>query len=202
MPWRDEVAALLVVWFPGMEFGSALADVLTGAVEPGGRLPTTWPVSVDVAPVTAVTPTDGVLSYEEGLHIGYRAYLRKGIRPAYWFGQGLGYTTWEYQSLEATPTCALVRLRNTGDRRGKQVVQVYASRPETTLERPALVLAAYAVVHADPGEVVSVEVLLDPRTLRHWDEVAREWRVEPGALVLHTGPHVGDLPLRSATRLD
>ena len=202
MPWRDQVAALLVTWFPGMEMGNALADVLLGAVEPGGRLPTTWPVDLASTPVVAVTPTDGRLEYDEGLHIGHRAYLRTGTEPAYWFGYGLGYTTWEYESLEATSTAATVRVRNTGGRAGKQVVQVYASRPDSTLDRPAIVLAGYAVVRAEAGGSVEVTVPLDPRTLRHWDVERQCWRVEAGALVVRTGPHAGHLPLQVTTTLE
>lgn len=202
MPWRDEVAALLVQWFPGMELGSALADVLLGAVEPGGRLPTTWPIDLASAPVVTTTPTDGRLDYEEGLHIGHRGYLRNGAVPAYWFGYGLGYTAWDYEALAATPSSARVRLHNTGDRAGKQVVQVYVSRPDSKLDRPAIVLAGYTVVHAVPGEVVEVDVPLDPRTLRHWDTATSSWRVEPGRLDVHTGPHSGDLPLHATTHLD
>ncbi|MGY1602276.1 beta-glucosidase [Geodermatophilus sp. SYSU D00815] len=216
LPWRDEVAAVLVSWFPGMEFGSALADVLLGAVEPGGRLPTTWPTALDTAPVTATTPTEGRLEYTEGLHIGHRAYLRDGVEPAYWFGHGLGYTTWEWEGLsvqEAPEGSGLsvqkareggglsvqeardvglgvsVRLRNTGSRAGKQVVQVYASRPDSELDRPARWLAGFAVVRAEPGEVVDVAVTVHPRSLRHWDH---GWAVEPGPLVLSSGPSAGE----------
>jgi beta-glucosidase len=201
MPWRDDVAALLITWFPGMECGNALADVLVGTVEPGGRLPTTWPAEIDQAPVVTTTPQDGVVRYDEGLEIGHRAYLRRGTSPAFWFGQGLGYTTWEYEGLDATAEHAHVTLRNTGTRPGKQVVQVYASRPGSALERPAQVLAGYAVVRAEPGETVEVEVPVDPRTLRHWDVETRTWQVEPGELVLRTGPHAGDLPLAAHVQL-
>ena len=135
LPWRDEVAAVLLSWFRRQEFGNALADVLLGAVEPGGRLPTTWPAAMPTPRCSTTTPTDGRLDYPEGSHIGHRAYLANGTEPAYWFGHGLGYTTWEYESLEAPDAgdgsgfAVSVRLRNTGARAGKQVVQVYASRP-------------------------------------------------------------------------
>ena len=199
MPWREQVAAVMVCWFPGMEVGNALADVLLGAQEPGGRLPTTWPVDLTTAPVSAVIPDDGCLSYDEGLHIGHRAYLRDGVTPAFWFGHGLGYTTWSYESLEADPAFARVTVRNTGDRPGKQVVQVYASRPDSSLERAVVVLAGFAVVHAQPGQSVNVVVPVDARVLRHWDVATQQWQVEPGALVLHVGPHVGDLQLTATT---
>jgi beta-glucosidase len=195
MAWRDEVAAVLVSWFPGMEFGTALADVLLGVVEPGGRLPTTWPAAMSDAPVLDTTPIGGRLPYEEGLDIGHRAYLAAGTEPAYWFGHGLGYTTWQFEGIEAGDEglTATVRLRNTGERRGKQVVQVYASRPGSSVHRPVRWLAGFAVVHADPGERVDVPVPIGVRAVRHWDVDRRAWVVEPGELVLSTGPHAGDL---------
>ena len=95
----DDVAAVLLTWFGGQEYGHSLADVVTGAAEPGGRLPTTWPMTEADVPVLDVTPHDGVVRYDEGIHIGYRAWLRAGIEPAYPFGFGLGYTTWSYDAV-------------------------------------------------------------------------------------------------------
>jgi beta-glucosidase len=199
LPWRDEVAAVLVVWFPGMEFGNALADVLTGAVEPGGRLPTTWPATMTDAPVLSTTPTDGRLEYTEGLVIGSRAYVATGTEPAYWFGHGLGYTTWDVLGLHAPAQATgdgfevSVRLRNTGSRSGKQVVQVYASRPGCSVERPQRWLAGFAVVRAEPGEVVDVPVGISVRALRHWDPARGGWVVEAGDLTLSVGRSAGEL---------
>jgi beta-glucosidase len=209
MPWRDDVSAVLIGWFPGMEFGNALADVLLGAVEPGGRLPTTWPTALSDAPVLDTTPTDGTLTYQEGLHIGHRGYLAAGMKPAYWFGHGLGYTTWAYESIAAAtengtlaPSFAVnVRVRNTGQRRGRQVVQVYAARPESTVERPLRWLAGFAVVTADPGEIADVAVEISPRALRHWDVDTSAWAVEPGNVVLSSGPSAGDLHLETTVAL-
>src|SRR4051794_7204666 len=196
LPWRDEVSAVLVSWFPGMEFGNALADVMLGEVEPGGRLPTTWPSALADVPVREVTPTDGRLEYTEGLDIGHRAYVAAGTEPAFWFGHGLGYTTWEYESIAADVSgdggTATVRLRNSGDRRGKQVVQVYASRADSAVARPARWLAGFAVVTAEPGETVEVPVEVHSRALRHW-VVGSGWAVEPGAVTLSVGSSAGRL---------
>jgi beta-glucosidase len=196
LPWRDEVSAVLVSWFPGMEFGNALADVLLGEVEPGGRLPTTWPTALADAPVREVIPTDGRLEYAEGLDIGHRAYVAAGTEPAFWFGHGLGYTTWEYESMAADVSgdggAATVRLRNSGDRPGKQVVQVYASRPDSAVARPARWLAGFAVVTAEPGETVEIPVDVHARALRHW-VAGSGWAVEPGAVTLSVGSSAGRL---------
>lgn len=189
LPWRDDVAGILVVWFPGQEFGHALADVLSGDREPGGRLPVTWPGSENDVPVRDVTPTDGALEYREGIHIGHRAWLRAGRTPAYPFGHGLGYTTFELGSLEVAPAhaadaVATVRVRNTGERHGKAVVQLYASRPDSAIERPARWLVGFAAVEVDAGGTDVVDVPLSRRRFEHW---ADGWKLEPGAFTLTAG---------------
>ncbi len=113
LPWGADVAAVLLSWFPGQEGGAALADVLTGTHEPGGRLPTTWG-SLAGAPVTEVVPTSGALSYTEGVFIGYRAWEKHGRAPSYPFGHGLGYTDWTYESAEVKGSTVTVRVRNSG----------------------------------------------------------------------------------------
>ncbi|MET8504078.1 glycoside hydrolase family 3 C-terminal domain-containing protein [Streptomyces sp. NPDC004787] len=181
LPWREEVAAVLLSWFPGQEGGAALADVLTGAEEPGGRLPTTWPAVLADAPVTEVTPVDGRLDYAEGLFIGYRAWDRAGTAPAYPFGHGLGYTTWTYDSLAVTPETATVRLTNTGTRTGREVVQIYLAPVRDTVERPARWLAGFASVEAAPGESVETVIALPRRAFEIWDEERHAWTPVTGA---------------------
>ncbi|MFE5409020.1 glycoside hydrolase family 3 protein [Microbacterium sp. NPDC056569] len=192
LPWAGDVAAVLQGWFGGQEFGSALADVLSGAAEPGGRLPTTWPSQLDDVPVTDVTPRDGVLHYEEGLHIGYRAWLKADAEPAFPFGHGLGYTIWSWGTAQRDGDTVEVTLANTGDRAGKQVVQVYAERPDSAVERAERWLVGFATVHAAPGETVTATIPVPPRRLAHW---AGEWVVEPGGYTLRAGASVADLPL-------
>ncbi|WP_037647938.1 glycoside hydrolase family 3 protein [Streptomyces flavidovirens] len=187
MPWREDVAAVLLSWFPGQEGGAALADVLLGAAEPGGRLPTTWPASLADVPVMEVTPTDGELHYSEGLYVGYRAWDKAGVTPAYAFGHGLGYTTWEYESLEATPATAKVRVRNTGSRAGREVVQVYLAPQADSVERPVRWLAGFASVEAEPGEWAEAEITLPGRAFEIWDEEAGSWSFVPGVYEVRTG---------------
>ena len=167
LPWRRR--RVLLSWFGGQEMGHALADVLLGAAEPGGRLPTTWPASEADVPVLSTTPVDKRLPYTEGIHIGYRAWLRAGTTPAYPFGHGLGYTTWAYEDVTVDGLTARVTVRNTGTRPGKEVVQAYLSRPGSTVDLPIRWLAGFAVVRAQPGEAVTVEVPLDQRSFQHWD---------------------------------
>lgn len=201
LPWRDEVAAVLVSWFGGQEFGAALADVLLGRAEPGGRLPMTWPAAEADVPVLNTRPADGVLRYDEGVHIGYRAWLRAGRAPAYPFGHGLGYTSWELADLVVAapdggePARATVTVRNTGRRAGRQVVQAYLSRPGSTVDRPVRWLAGFASVHAEPGTRHEVSIPLPARAFEHWDA---GWRTEPGRFTVHVGTDAAHLPLHAA----
>lgn len=194
MPWRDDVAAVLLSWFPGQEFGAALADVLTGSAEPGGRLPTTWPKRMEDVPVLGTGPrADGTLPYDEGIHIGYRAWLKSGVAPAYPFGHGLGYTTWALDELTVSGHTATVRVTNTGERAGKQVVQAYLSREDSAVDRPVRWLAGFATVTLDPGESRTVTIELPQRSFEHWTDGG--WTTEPGAFTLHIGTSVTALPL-------
>ncbi|WP_315882192.1 glycoside hydrolase family 3 C-terminal domain-containing protein [Streptomyces sp. P17] len=199
LPWHEEAGAVLLAWFPGQEAGAGLADVLFGLAEPGGRLPTTWAASLAEAPVTRVRPVDGRLDYAEGLHIGHRAWLRAGCEPAYWFGHGLGYTTWEYGAVEAPahvtagePFTVRVTVRNTGVRAGREVVQVYLARPDSAVERPVRWFAGYAAVRAEAGRTASAEVVVGPRAVRHWSEGDGGWSTEPGPYRLLVGGSAGD----------
>ncbi|WIE59836.1 glycoside hydrolase family 3 C-terminal domain-containing protein [Curtobacterium sp. MCLR17_031] len=196
MPWRNDVAAVLLTWFGGQEYGNALADVLTGAQEPGGRLPTTWPIAMADVPVLDVTPVDGKVAYDEGVHVGYRAWLRAGTEPAYPFGHGLGYTTWSIEGVSATPTVregdaviVTATVANTGDRAGKHVVQVYASRAESAVDRPVRWLVGFAPVRLAAGASTEVSIEVPARAFAHWDG---SWQYESGTFTLHVGASVVD----------
>ncbi len=185
MPWRDDVAAVLLTWFPGQAGGDALADVLFGHEEPGGRLPTTWPAKLEDAPITNVTPEEGVLEYDEGVHIGYGAWARTDRQPAYWFGHGQGYTTWVYEELDASPddeggARVRVRVRNTGARKGREVVQLYLV-PTERGDRPRRWLAGFASVEARPGESVEADIAIAPRSISVWRD---GWQHIAGEYVL------------------
>ena len=199
MPWRDDVAAVLLTWFPGQEAGHALADMLLGRVEPGGRLPTTRPAATEDVPILNTQPVNGRLHYSEGLHIGYRAWLRAETAPAWPFGHGHGYTSWTY--LDVAPATAgdepavEVRIHNSGSRAGREVVQLYLARPDSSIERPLLWLGGYTSVEAGPGQTAVVTVSIDRWALRHWDEAAGAWAVEPGRFEVRVGRSVGDLRL-------
>ena len=199
MPWAGEVPAVLLTWFAGQEYGNALADVLLGAREPGGRLPTTWPATE--AGLPSVTPVDGVLSYDEGLFIGYRAYDRDGRQPLFPFGHGLGYTTWSHESMSVNVDSVSVTLINTGSRPGRTVVQVYASRPSSAIERPVKWLAGFAVAEAGAGDSVTVPVPLAARAFQHWAP-GEGWVTEPGQFHLAAGPSSASLPLSAVVAVE
>jgi beta-glucosidase len=197
MPWADEVAAVLLAWFPGQEFGNALADVLLGITEPGGRLPTTWPATETGLPAT--TPIDGVLRYDEGLSVGYRGRGRDTLFP---FGHGLGFSSWEYESLDAPPRAvpgaavrASVVVRNTGQRPSREVVQVYASRSDSAIERPVRWLVGFAAVLAEPGERATATIIVPPRAFEHWSVEDGRWALETGTFDLTAGSSSADLPM-------
>jgi beta-glucosidase len=196
LPWRDEVAAVLVGWFGGERFGEAVADVLLGAREPAGRLPTTWPATGTEKAVLSGRPAGGQVHYTEGVHVGYRGWLRSGEEPAYPFGHGLGYTSWELRGVifpdeveAGRPLAVRVLLANTGARPGRLVVQAYSGGDGQ--RRPVRSLVGWAVVDAPPGEV-EASVLIGPRAFQHWDG---GWRTDPGEYALHFGTSVTDTPL-------
>ncbi|MGW1956432.1 beta-glucosidase H [Streptomyces sp. NPDC001920] len=191
LPWREDVAAVLLSWFPGQEGGAALAEVLTGAHEPGGRLPTTWGSLAD-APVSQVMPSAGELHYREGVFIGYRAWEKEGRVPSYPFGHGLGYTDWAYESAEADGSTVTVRVRNRGERAGREVVQVYLAPSAPDAGRPARWLAGFAGVQAGPGETVEAVVELPRRAFEIWDERTNRWTFVKGSYEIQAGRSIAD----------
>lgn len=190
LPWRDDVSAVLLSWFPGQEGGAALADVLTGTHEPGGRLPTTWG-SLDSAPVTQVTPVDGELPYTEDVFIGYRAWEKEGRTPTYPFGHGLGYTDWTYDEIKVTGTTVTVRITNSGPRKGRETVQIYLARR----------LAGFATAEALPGESTEVTIELPTRAFETWDEQTNTWAPLKGSFEIEASHSIADCRLRAVVEV-
>ena len=204
MPWADQVAAVGYAWLPGQVMGTALADVLLGQAEPGGRLPVTIPAAEADCPVLHATPDGGRLEYREGLLVGYRGYDHAGTRPRFAFGHGLGYTTWAYES--AAPDAPLVKpdgdlgvtvvLRNTGPRTGREVVQAYIEPPAAAPGRPVRALAAFTTVTATPGEQVRARLTVPARAFACYDEAAGGWVRPSGEFTVRVGRSSAELPLR------
>ena len=208
-PWADRVAAVLYAWLPGQAMGEALADVLLGRAEPGGRLPVTLPAAEADCPVLHAVPRDGLICYDEGLLIGYRGYDASLARPQFPFGHGLGYTTWAYESLRAaTAELAagedlglVVTVRNTGSRPGREVVQAYLAAPASDPAKPPRELAAFATVTAQPGAPAEVVLNVPARAFARWDEDAGGWIWPPGRFTVHVGRSSRDLPLSTTVQL-
>jgi beta-glucosidase len=205
MPWAEQVAAVIQVWFPGQAFGEALAQTLLGVAEPAGRLPVTVPREEGDSPVLRAHPEAGDLVYHEGLLVGYRGYDRSGTEPHFAFGHGLGYTDWTYESLiPETESIAAgegltcdVTVRNSGKRSGREVVQVYLEAPDDDPRRPLRILAGFGTVDAAPGAAAAVRVTVPGRTFARFDEDRREWTWKPGAYTLRAGRSSRDLSLSS-----
>jgi beta-glucosidase len=188
LPWADDVAAVLQCWFGGQELGGALADVLTGATEPGGRLATTIPVRVEHSPSWDNFPGEnGEVRYGEGVFMGYRGHDHRCIPPRFPFGHGLGYTTFSLgapvapASFRPGGTCTVtVPVTNTGDREGTAVVQCYVAPRGARLARPPKELKAFAKVVVAAGDTVHVDLVLDDRSFAYWDPGQADWaEIEP-----------------------
>jgi beta-glucosidase len=203
MPWADQVAAVGYAWLPGQAMGGALADVLLGLAEPGGRLPVTLPAAEADCPVLHSVPADGRLEYREGLLVGYRGYDRAGTEPRFPFGHGLGYTTWAYESAMAdAPVLApgedlgvTVVVRNVGPRTGREVVQAYLEPPAADPGRPVRALAAFTSVTAAPGEHAEARLTIPARAFARYDEAAGAWVRPSGEFTVRVGRSSADLPL-------
>ena len=199
MPWLDSVRAVLWTWYPGQEFGNALADVLLGDADPAGRLPTTFARRLEDTPAFTNYPGEfGRVRYGEGLFVGHRWYDARAIDPLFPFGHGLSYTTMEIGDVRAacSPTgdaTVEVTVTNVGDRRGSEVVQAYVEPPSGPVSRPVRQLAGFAKVTLDPSETATVTVRVPARAFAYWDPEASTWTVADGVHGLWVGRSSRDL---------
>jgi beta-glucosidase len=199
MPWLNDVPSVMHFWYGGMEAGNALADLLVGDANPGGKLPFTWPKQLSDSPAHALGAwpgANGVVEYKEGLFVGYRWFDEKKIEPLYPFGYGLSYTTFDCKNLTLTPgqdaaglptarlTCEVT---NTGTRPGAQVVQAFVHDAESSLPRPPQELKGYTKVMLAPGETKQVTIDLPPRAFAFWNPAAKGWTAEAGKFEVRVG---------------
>jgi len=209
MPWIEEVAAVLLAYYPGQEGGHAIARILAGDVTPSGKLPVTFPRRYEDNPTFLNYPGTRQVRYGEGLFVGYRYYDRTGIEPLFPFGFGLSYTTFEYHDLEvpAQAPCGesvevAVTVTNTGTVAGQEVIQLYVTDHEASLERPVKELKGFRKVRLDPGESTRVTFLLDARAFAFYDPYqAKDWVVEPGAFDILVGSSSRDIRLQGTLQL-
>lgn len=201
MPWLANVAGVMVAWYPGQEGGRAIADVLFGSVNPSGHLPMTFPID-DAHSVRPVLPNLGAepdapvtVDYTEGADVGYRWYAAHAVRPQFWFGHGLSYSTFSYQHLEVKGGRTLrvsFEVRNMSSRDGEDVPQVYLT---SAAGQPVLRLVGFKRVAVKAGEIVTVEAEVDARLLGHFNETQRRWRIPAGDYAVGVGASAGDLVL-------
>jgi beta-glucosidase len=179
---------VLQVWFPGMEYGAALADVLLGEVNPSGRLPMTIPRRLEDTPSYLSYPGEGGrVLYGEGVFVGYRGFDARDVEPHYPFGYGLSYTTFELgplrvESVEGCRVEVSIEVTNTGPIAGAEVVQLYVADVAATVARPPKELVAFAKVQLDPGEATTVHFSLGERAFAYWDPATGG---SPGAAAVH-----------------
>jgi beta-glucosidase len=205
MPWIDAVPAVLEAWYPGEEDGNAVADVLFGKVNPSGKLPLTFPASLDqtLARNPAQYPGDGTtVHYAEGIEVGYRGYDEQHIHPLFPFGFGLSYTTFSYSGLTVHPgpghdtAIARFTLTNTGTRAGAEVAQLYVGFPAIAEgNEPPRQLKAFRKVMLAPGESRMIELPLDARAFSYWSTTAHDWKLASGRFTIFVGGSSEDTPL-------
>jgi beta-glucosidase len=207
MPWRDRVKAIVQAWYPGQAGGQAIAEVLTGAVNPSGRLPITFPESLDQHPRPELpglgTPwgTPTTIDYQEGAEIGYRWYAKTAAKPLYAFGHGLSYTTFAYGDLDVEggeTITASFTVTNTGARAGADVPQLYLT---DAAGDPRMRLLGFERVELEPGESREVTLKADRRLLARFDSDAGQWRIDEGTCKVALAKAADDVQLTAETSL-
>jgi beta-glucosidase len=198
MDWAEAAGAIMQVWFPGMEGGNAVADVLFGDVNPSGRLPTTYPRSLADTPAYRYYPGQaGVVRYAEGLLIGYRHYDKRGVEPRFCFGHGLSYTRFAYSNFSGVSheggLRVTVDVTNVGERAGADVSQVYVRDPAAADDEPDKQLREFARVELAAGATAAVTLDLPRRAFAHWDVAAHAWAVKPGEREILLGASSRDI---------
>lgn len=210
MPWIDSVAAVLEAWYPGEEDGAAVAAVLLGDVNPSGKLPLTFPRSVEqtlAAHPEQYPGVDGTVHYSEGLDVGYRAYAAHNATPQFSFGFGLSYTSFSFSGLNVKQQAGdnatvSFTVTNTGERAGAEVAQLYLGFPAIAEgNEPPLQLRGFKKVMLKAGETKTVELKLDARSFSYWSEKAQAWQVAAGEFQVMVGDSSADTPLKGSVTI-
>ena len=202
MPWVDNVNAIVEAWYCGSQSGTALADIIFGDVNPSGKLPVTFPVRLEdngAHALCAYDPASTEAHYSEGIFVGYRWAQKKDIKPLFAFGHGLSYTTFSYSEAEISRTTmsengkvtVSVNVTNTGDREGKEIVQLYIGDDECSVERPVMELKAFRKVSIKPGETVRVSFPVNADMLKFYGNDG--WTLEKGSFTAYVGEASDDI---------
>jgi len=209
MPWLNNVPAVLQAWYPGEEDGNVVADVVFGDVNPSGKLPMTFPISLSDIPANTKQQYPGVnltAIYSEKLEVGYRWYDAQNQTPLFPFGFGLTYTTFSMSNLTVSAPSADntvqvgLDITNTGSRSGADVVQIYAASPASAGEPPKQ-LKGFAKVTLDPNQTQHVSLTLNARAFSIWDVNANKWTIAPGDYQILAGDSSRNLPLHGSVTI-
>ena len=200
MPWVDKVDGIVETWFLGTQTGHAIADILLGKVNPSGKLPFTFPVKLEdngAHALNAYHKDSLTVEYKEGLFVGYRWAEKHQIKPLFAFGHGLSYTTFEYGQASCRKSGkgfkVSVDVTNTGSREGKEIVQLYISDEESSLERPVKELKGFKKVALAPGETKKVTFEISEDMLKFYDPAQKAWVLEKGKFTAHIGAASDDI---------
>ena len=205
MPWLDKVKSVFEAWYPGQQSGNAIAALLFGDVNPSGKLPVTFPKSLDQVPASTVAQWPGVngkVQYSEGLLVGYRWYDAKNLTPLFPFGYGLSYTSFRFSKLHVDGQTlrengriqVRVDVTNTGSREGAEVAQLYLSDPASTGE-PANQLKGFQKVHLKPGQTKHLRFEISAKDASYWNSDAQAWTLGAGTYTVHVGDSSRNVPL-------
>ena len=201
-PWLAHCKALVYGALGGQAGASAMVDVLTGKINPGGKLAETWANAYADTPARDHFAGPGrTVQYREGLYVGYRYYQTAGVPVAFPFGHGLSYTQFAYSDLHADAHSATLTVTNTGDRAGAEIVQLYVAKPNAEIFRPAQELKAFAKVQLAAGESKTVTLTLDDKAFRYWNTRTESWEVEGGTYELRVGASSADIRLTAAVEV-
>lgn len=208
LPWVDQVPAIIEAYYPGMEGGNAIADILAGDINPSGKLTVTYPKRYEDNPTFGNYPDTKQVFYGEGIFVGYRYYDNKRIEVLYPFGHGLSYTKFEYSDFnvpenlnKGDPFLISVKVKNRGDRAGKETVQLYIQDEESSLPRPPKELKGFKKVYLEPGETKTVEFELNERDFSFFNPYLGKWITEPGKFNFLIGSSSRDIRQQKSINL-
>ena len=202
-PWLAHCRALVYGALGGQAGAGAMVDVLTGKINPSGKLAETWANAHDDTPAKDNFAGAGrTVQYREGLYVGYRYYQTAGVPVAFPFGYGLSYTSFAYSELKADACSVTLTVTNTGSRAGAEIVQVYAAKPDAQIFRPAQELKAFTKVWLEAGESKTVTLPLDDKAFRYWNTKTDSWEVEGGTYELRVGASSADIRLTAAVEVN
>ena len=207
MPWVNKAKSILQSWYAGQEYGDALFEILTGLVNPSGKLPTTFPKRIKDTPAYSCYPGENLqMSYDEKLLIGYKWYDRKKIEPLFHFGHGLSYTNFEYSNLRISNsdknnfTCSF-NIENVGDISGFEISQCYISFMNCDEDEPIKKLQGFDKTYINSGEIKKIEICLDSKSFSTWDIKNHQWEIKKGVFKILIGSSSNDIKLKDSINL-